>query len=84
MTNSSFAITKRGSRAKVKETLAAEFAQPKEGNQTQVKAVVAYLITLIDDLPEEFNAVQLTANGEFHDNRYVLQTAVVQGQQLDI
>jgi hypothetical protein len=82
--NSSFSITRRGSREKVKAALATEVALPKEAPQAQVKAAVAYLTSQIDALPTEFNGVALTANGECQDNRIVLHTAVVTGEKLDL
>lgn len=82
--NSSFSITRRGSRAKVKAALATVTAEPADAPQIQVKAAVAYLTTLIDELPEQFNAVALTANGEVMDNRFILHNAVVTGETLDI
>ena len=68
----------------MKAALASEISLPADAPQVQVKAAVAYLSALIDALPEEFNAVALTANGEFQDNRFVLHNAVVHGEKLDI
>ena len=82
--SNSFSISRRGAREKVKASLKSEAALPEGSPQHQVKAVVAYLCTQIDELPKDFNAVALVANGELHDGRSVLHTAVVQGEKLDI
>lgn len=82
--NSSFSITRRGSRDKVKAALSTDIAEPAGSPQHQLKAAVAYLIQQIDALPPEFNAVAVAANGELTDNRSTLHSAVVQGEKLDI
>ena len=82
--NNSFAISRRGTRDKVKEALAKEIALPQTTPQHQIRAVVAYLVSQIDELPEEFNAVSVAANGELQEGRAVLHTAVVNGEKLDI
>lgn len=82
--NNSFTLTRRGAREKVKAALKTETAKPESSPQHQIKAVVDYLVTQIDALPKEFNAVAISANGELTDNRAVIHTAIVQGEKLDL
>lgn len=82
--NNSFSISRRGTREKVKAALQTEVAKPAESSQQQLAAAVAYLTSQIDALPEEFNAVAVTANGELFAGRAVLHSAVVQGEKLDL
>ena len=82
--NNSFSISRRGAREKVKAALKTEVALPKETPQHQVKAVVDYLVTQIDALPKDFNAVAVTANGDLNEASAILHNAVVRGDKLDI
>jgi hypothetical protein len=82
--NNSFSISRRGARDKVKAALKNEVAKPDGSPQRQIKAAVAYLLTQIDALPAEFNAVEVTANGDLLEHRAVLHSAVVQGVKMDL
>ena len=80
----SFSITRRGSRDKVKAALQLETALPEGTPQHQIQAAIAYLLTQIDALPAEFNAVAIAANGDLSPDRSVIHNCTVQGEKLDI
>jgi len=84
MSNARFSITRRGAREAVKVALAAERAKPEDGDQRQIEAAKTYLISQIDSLPPEINAVAISVNGEVEGNRSVLHQCTVQGEHLDI
>lgn len=82
--NSSFSISRRGSREKVKAALAQDLVKPEKADPTQINALKVYLGTIIDALPKDFNAVEIAANGETTDGRYLLHSVVVNPIKLDI
>ena len=82
--NSSFSFARRGSRDKVKQAIAKEVSVPDKAPQTQIESVKVYVTAIIDALPKDFNAVEVAANGEVSDGRFILSSVVVNGLKLDI
>lgn len=82
--NNSFSISRRGAREKVKAALESEVAKPENSPQHQIDAIKAYLVSQIDALPKEFNAVAISANGELQDARSVIHNCTVHGEKLDL
>ncbi len=82
--SSSFQISRRGARDKVKTALAAEVASPEGAPQQQIKAAVAYVVAQIDALPTEYTAVHVTLNGDASAHRSVIHNCTVTGEKLDL